>query len=141
MAAIISGQSDILRRGRFAKAIRMMADKHKVRVKALLEEIGDSTVTKLREITPKDTGAAAGTSVGAKRSLANVPWHPAVKRGLDIGNQPGQSGWQMKWINTANKFSIFTPMWDPYLKYVNYTMGNFVEEAARDMQQKLRDMR
>ena len=140
MTAVIPHQSHAVRRQAFINAVRAIKEKHEKRVTDILREIGNEAVATLRELTPKDTGAAAGTKSGAKREL--YASHPARKLGLNIGNEVGDSGWQMKWVRTSHKFVITTPMWEPYLKYVNYTSGlNFVETAATQMRASLRRMK
>lgn len=140
MAGVLPGGT--IRRGRFLDAIHAIKKKHEFRIRDILDDIGNETVAHLQAITPKDTGAAAGTTLGAKRVM--YKWHPAFKMGLPIGNEPGDSGWQMTHTKNSNKFAIINPMWDPYLKYVNYGHGdnnNFVETAAAQMRESLREMR
>ena len=68
--------------------------------------------------TPAYTGAAAGMTKNAK--VNSIPkWHPAY--GMEIGNSPGDSGWQLYSTTTQKGFaySIVNPMWSKYLIYVN----------------------
>lgn len=142
MPAIIQGQSDLVRRGRFMAALKQTEMYHTMRMKKTLEVVIQDTIDDLRALTPKDTGAAAGTQAGARREI--YPNHPAAKLGLPIGNFEGASGWQPKDSDNGKRWSIINPMWDIYLKYRNYLGGvgsNFVEEAARRMRDRLRNMR
>lgn len=68
--------------------------------------------------TPAYTGAAAGTRMNAK--VNEIPkWHPAY--GMTIGNDPGDTGWQLFETKTdkGTTFAIYNPMWIHYLVYVN----------------------
>lgn len=129
--ALLPGQGADLRRQRITKHFQEIAKKHKVRVKTVVEEVMQDTLGLLVQLTPKDTGAAAGTTVGAKRPMYKT--HPAFLEGRSIGNQLGQSGWQIIHLNNAKKVAIVNPMWEEYLKEVNYLYSNFVEEASRSM--------
>lgn len=139
MPGAIQGGASGFRRRDFVTAVRLAMEARGQKMREVLEDIGNETVAHLRAITPKDTGAAAGTTQGANRPIYKS--HPGYRMG--IGNEPGDTGWQLKWVNTASKFTIHTPMWDFYLKYVNYEgkNGNFVETAVREMRTKLKAWR
>jgi len=69
--------------------------------------------------TPIDTGAAAGVtsnSVGSQKR----PMYPGHKAsGSDIGNMPGDSGWQLEVEQKKDlKMAIVNPQWDSYLKFL-----------------------
>ena len=72
---------------------------------------------KLIQATPRWTGAASGEATGVE-----VPtWHKAY--GFTIGNSPGDSGWQLKETeDSSNRIIvlIINPMWNRYLKYLEY---------------------
>lgn len=133
--AVLPGQSGILHRGRFVDWVKQIGKREEIRLSRVMQDIGEDTVVWLREVTPKDTGAAAGTTVGARRPIYKA--HPGYR--LRIGNAPGDTGWQLKSTNNSRRFAIFTPMWEAYLKKVNYEgdHGNFVEEAARHMKSEI----
>lgn len=132
---LLPGQGDDLRRQRISAHFAQIAKKHKVRVKVVVDEVMKEVLQQLVETTPKDTGAAAGTTVGAKRPLYKT--HPAFLEGRSIGNQIGQSGWQIINLNNSKKVAIVNPMWDEYLKEVNYLYSNFVEAAAHTMRNSI----
>lgn len=138
MVSILPGQSSVLPRKTLASFLNRVQAKHEGRIKEYLQVIGDDAILLLRELTPKDTGKAAGTTQGAKRPA--YASHPGFK--LVTGNMKGQSGWQLNWVANSKKFSIINPMWEPYLKVYNYTRGgNFVETAARQIRTQLRERR
>jgi hypothetical protein len=86
-------------------------------------------IAQLAAGTPAYTGAAAGTQRNAK--VDEIPkWHPAY--GMTIGNDPGDSGWQLETVQTdkGTTFYIMNPMWLKYLVYVNAIGSNagFVDQ-------------
>lgn len=112
------------------------AKKHDLRLRELLQEQIDLTIDDLRVNTPKDTGAAAGTTQGARRPIYKR--HPGF--GMKIGNAVGDTGWQEGAKTSVRHWAIVNPMWDPYLRTVNYTHptnANFVEAAVRRMYERL----
>jgi hypothetical protein len=117
-----------------------VAKKYDTALKMVMQEQVDLTIDELRITTPKDTGAAAGTEQGNKRSMYKS--HPGW--GMKIGNAPGNTGWQLYQGNDTRRWGIINPMWEPYLKQVNYThptQGNFLENAQRNLTKRLRDLR
>lgn len=71
--------------------------------------------TDLIEVGPVDTGIARGEASGAPVA----PTHKGA--GLAIGNEPGESGWQIrpgKQTATEASISIGSPLWESYLKWV-----------------------
>jgi hypothetical protein len=112
--------------------------KHVQGLKAVLAQVIDDAIADLRNLTPKDTGAAAGAATGRPMT----PSHPGY--GLPIGNFEGATGWQPYMSDNGKQWSITNPMWEPYLKYRNYLGGagsNFVEVAVQRMRERIRNMR
>jgi len=139
MPAIIPHTSDTLRRDRFEKWINKVKQTHKLRIVDILADIGTEAVDTLRKLTPKDTGAAAGAPTG-KPMRASHPGRAYAK----IGNDPGDTGWQLYHARNSLKFAIINPMWDSYLKFVNYThptQNNFVETAARQLKNRMKEIK
>jgi len=131
-----------IRRDSFVSFIRSVAERRSEKIMEAANRELMAMVEELRATTPKDTGAAAGTTVGAKRSL--YPSHPASRQGLSIGNEPGDSGWQIYKSGDLKKIAIINPMWETYLKTVNYTSlthANFLETARRHFLQRIKTMR
>jgi hypothetical protein len=111
-----------------------LADVLEVQVELLIKD--------LRDLTPKDTGAAAGTKDGARRPMYQS--HPAALRGLTIGNFEGASGWQPYEKTNGRHWAVVNPMWDIYLGARNYMGGvgsHFVEEAVRRFRERLKNLR
>lgn len=137
--SILPGQSDTLRRGRIVDALMSTQRRHEKGLAVVIEEIVQETIEELREDTPKDTGAAAGTVVGARRDMYES--HPGY--GKNIGNNPGDTGWQPYKDDNGKRFAIVNPMWEPYLIFVNYRPigGGFVERAAMAMRERIKSMR
>jgi hypothetical protein len=84
------------------------------------------------QITPRDTGAAAG--IEGDRPLYNS--HPASKMGLTIGNEEGQSGWQVVFTQGRGsnaKYALKNPMWKPYLQFLEYGVvpGSYIQGTFR----------
>lgn len=80
----------------------------------------NALLRKLISATPRFTGAASGNPTDIE-----IPrWHPAY--GMIIGNSPGETGWQLKQVNRGSQvvFLIINPMWNLYLKYVEYGTVN-----------------
>lgn len=94
-------------------------------------------IQRLADGTPAYTGAAAGITKHAK--VDEIPsWHPAY--GMTIGNDPGETGWQLLSQTNTKGFSyhIINPMWAPYLVYVN-SIGQhagFVDQIWEDFKQE-----
>lgn len=117
-----------------------VAKKYDSSLKDVMQEQVDLTIDELRITTPKDTGAGAGTEQGARRAMYKS--HPGY--GKKIGNNPGDTGWQLYKGNDTRRWGIINPMWEPYLKEVNYAdpeNGNFLETATRNLKARLRDLR
>lgn len=77
-------------------------------------------VRNLRDATPRFTGAASGDPT----DIVVPKWHPAY--GKIIGNEPGDTGWQLRVATRGSQvvFQVINPMWNLYLKYVEYgTVG------------------
>jgi hypothetical protein len=92
--------------------------------------------------TPIATGAAAGveSNLVGSAHVTMTTSHPAY--GLSISNEPGGSGWQLDVEQSKHKLkiAIFNPMWDSYLKYLEFgqvtpadprASSHFVEAAWR----------
>jgi len=133
--SILPGQSDALRRSRMRDALLKVAKKHDKYLKQVITEQIDLTIDELRIETPKATGAAAGTTQGARKPMYRS--HPGF--GRTIGNAPGDTGWQPYEADNGKHWAIINPMWQPYLAVVNYThiAGGFVDRAARNLRQRL----
>lgn len=135
MAARLIGTSRTLR-----DALIAVANKYDTALQTVVTEQVDLTIDDLRINTPKDTGAGAGTIQGSKRSIYKS--HPGF--GMPIGNNPGDTGWQVTKGNDVRRWGIVNPMWVPYLREVNYTHptdGNFLENAVQRLQARLRALR
>lgn len=94
---------------------------HKERAYTALMVEAMVIINDLAENGPAYTGASAGRADRGSHPLK--PSHPAW--GMVIGNAPGNSGWQMQADDfrpgiPVLKVGIANPMWDPYLKFVNY---------------------
>jgi hypothetical protein len=135
MAERLIGKSRTLR-----DALLDVAKKYDTALKDVMQEQVDLTIDELRITTPKDTGAGAGTEQGSKRPIYKS--HPGY--GKHIGNNPGDTGWQLFKGADTRRWGIINPMWEPYLKEVNYTHptdGNFLENATRNLTKRLKDLR
>lgn len=134
MAGALIGRSSTLR-----NALRAVAKKYDVALQEVVRVQMEITIDDLRSTTPVDTGAGAGTINGAKRDMYFS--HPGY--GMHIGNNPGDTGWQMEKENDVRRWAITNPMWVPYLRVVNYTHpthGNFLENAVKHLQNRLRNL-
>jgi hypothetical protein len=106
----------------FAAWLQAVADHYEEQIEAAYVKEMEILLNDIIQHTPIATGAAAGVEynlVGqAHVKLTNS--HPAY--GLDIGNEPGDSGWQLHVEQSKSKLvmSITNPMWEPYLKYLEY---------------------
>lgn len=122
---------------RIAKAHKKrFIDKYRQRIMALLRELAAAT--------PVDTGAAKGDDTGHKRDI--YPSHPAF--GMTIGNNIGDSGWQVEEVSDSNgdlvRFRILNPMYEHYLKYIEFGYANqrnhpkrgFIRETFRKFKEK-----
>ena len=87
---------------------------------------------------PAWTGASAGRPDRARFPGYFPKNHPAS--GMRIGNEPGDSGWQMlppELHRTLVSLALANPMWEPYLKAVEMAVapaavrhpGGFVRDA------------
>ena len=137
---ILPGQSRTLRRGELRDRLIALGKKHEQRLAVVLEHQIDMLIDDLRIITPKDTGAAAGTTQGARRDLYKA--HPAFKMGLPIGTYEGASGWQPFKADNGRHWAVINPMWDIYLAARNYLSKNgeshFVERAMEAFRDRLK---
>jgi hypothetical protein len=135
MAGALIGRSRTLR-----DALIAVAKKYDTALQQVVSEQIEKTIDDLRKHTPIDTGAGAGTTQGAKRNMYKS--HPGF--GMHIGNNPGDTGWQVEKENDVRRWAIVNPMWVPYLREVNYTHpthGNFLENAVQRMRQRLNALR
>jgi hypothetical protein len=127
----------------FQKAILAMAKRHHKRFTDKYRQKIFQLHRNLIAATPVDTGAAKGDDSGANRDLYKS--HPAAYVPYLIGNEPGESGWQV--IETVKDgnivFSIANPMWDYYLKYVEFGQGRsskhqgFIRAIWQDFKESL----
>ncbi len=107
---------------------------HKERTYVAIMVEATVIINDLAENGPADTGASAGRAERGRHTMK--PSHPAY--GMVIGNAPGNSGWQMQADNfnpaaAILQVGIASPMWDPYLKMVNYGADG-ATEAGRPAQ-------
>lgn len=106
----------------FAAWLKDLAEHYEEQVEQTYVREMEILLNDIIQHTPIATGAAAGVEynlVGSAHvTLTNG--HPAY--GLTIGNGPGESGWQLEVEKTKGKLvmSIINPMWDPYLKYLEF---------------------
>lgn len=128
---------------RFEDYVKQRATYYKkAYLKVMYKEI-ELMLLELVETTPADTGAAAGSTDRAKRSIYSS--HPAKTGGFHIGNEVGQSGWQI--IEQEDGFSLTNPMWDLYLKYLEFGIvhgeyqPHFVQRAWKNHLNRRRTMR
>jgi hypothetical protein len=100
---------------RLGAFLKRVADKAGVRVEVKAKEYADKLLADIIATTPVYTGASKGVQ-GPFAYRMNYPYHPA-------NNIKGDLGWYMIYrkINQyAGQFVIGNPMWDPYLRYVEY---------------------
>lgn len=134
MVGILPNSSSTLRRGRIHEALKKAAERHGMRLRKMIDIQMEATIDELRKITPRDTGAAAGFPTG----IAMYKLHPGY--GMSIGNERGDTGWQPR-SNHPNHWAIVNPMWEPYLKVVNYThatQSHFLETAMQHLRERLK---
>lgn len=134
MPAILPNSSGDLRRSRLADELRKAAKRHQMRLRDLIDTQIEATIAELRKITPKDTGAGAGMPTGH----LVYKTHPGY--GMNIGNERGDTGWQ-PYSNHPDHWAIINPMWEPYLKIVNYTHykdSHFLETAVQHMRERIK---
>jgi hypothetical protein len=115
-------------------------NKYDLNLQELVSDQVDKTIDDLRVMTPKDTGAGAGTTQGARRNMYKS--HPGW--GRNIGNNEGDTGWQPFKLMDTRRWGIINPMWEPYLRKVNYehpTDGNFLERAMNNLRDRLARLR
>lgn len=108
----------------FEDAVRAIARRQNKKYLDIYRKKMLKLMQELIATTPRDTGAAAGTTLGAKRGL--YPSHPASYTPYIIGNQIGESGWQLRESREVGgqvTFGITNSMWDYYLKYLEYGIG------------------
>lgn len=106
-------------RERFVKYIQSLPRKHKMRLRDKLRDEAYIIVAALAGVTPRKTGAAAGRATG----VPMTPKHPGYA--MAIGNDPGDTGWQVRYYDHSDKITIGTPMWKPYLRYHEFgIVGN-----------------
>jgi hypothetical protein len=134
---VILGNTLSIFAGEFSKHILEVSRKQKKRLEIVWARKLKKLVAELAEATPAYTGAAAGITGNAK--VDGIPaWHPAY--GMTIGNQPGDTGWQLKQVERDGRtlFQITNPMWRLYLVYVNSfgIHAGFVERAWEDFKSK-----
>lgn len=126
--------------GTLRDALREVAKRRGEAIADVIERELALTVKELQQLTPKDTGAAAGTTAGSRRPIYKS--HPGY--GMKIGNDQGDSGWQVYNNRDTRYWAITNPMWVDYLRRINYehpTQANFLETAHRNMQQRLIKLR
>ncbi len=136
--AVIQGMKNAGRgRSRFESWLSNRAAEHaQTRLQAMREEL-QLILEYVAENGPNWTGASAGrTNAG---SIPVPKWHPAY--GLSLGNERGESGWQIAETARRNgsqvSMSLVNPMWNPYLKIVEagaapasvHSRGGFVRDA------------
>ncbi len=112
---------------RFKKHLERVVEERKLsRLKVAHDEC-DTIVEDLANSGPAWTGASAGRADRGSVDLVDVPNHPANRLGLEIGNEPGQSGWQVhetaRTKGTTVKVYISNPMYNEYLKYQDLGIG------------------
>lgn len=112
----------------FERAVRDLAKRHKKRFIDKYRQKIHQLLKELAKETPKDTGAAAGIPTGKPLYSS----HPASRLGLAIGNLEGESGWQVHEIEKSDgsvSFTIVNPMWEHYLKYIEFGFANHKNHA------------
>ncbi len=119
------------RRG-FENFINDLADRYEQAFEEAYVKEAETIILDIIDHTPIATGAAAGTlsnSVGDAHKP--LKWNHHAKN-LTIGNEPGDSGWQMDVDQTGKvlKIAIFNPMWEHYLRYLNAGLVNLVDHRA-----------
>jgi hypothetical protein len=117
-------------------ALRKIAKKHELRLVDVITNQLLLTVQDLKDNTPVDTGAGAGDPVRARRAIYKS--HPGF--GRKIGNEVGDTGWQLSEKVTASHWAVVSPMWGAYLREVNYTHpthANFLENAVQRLRDRL----
>lgn len=115
---VIRGTGLSIFAGEFSKHIMEVNKRYKKRLEYVWRVKINKLLKQLAEESPAYTGASAGTTQNAK--VDTIPkWHPAY--GGNIGNNPGDTGWQLKEVQTKGRtlFQIVNPMWTKYLVYVN----------------------
>lgn len=130
----VTGDAD-----RYQVLVNRIAEKVKRKADTVYKKQMENLLNELVEATPKWTGASAGEATGIELPR----WHPAYKEGLTIGNEPGQSGWQLDVREHAYSeelvtFVIKNPMWHFYLKYIGIKTG-FVQVIYDRNIQKIKE--
>lgn len=125
------GEKSLTGVGDFATYLRV---KYKKRIEQVIQKELSILLERLKELTPKDTGAAASNTDGEGNKRSIYPGHKAVKAGI-----PYPYGWQMSEVKRVNvniaEFGIFNPTWALYLRFVNLfhkTESHFVERAWQE---------
>jgi hypothetical protein len=133
-AVVKSGSS-----GNFLQFAKFLAVKHKKRLGLQAHREMRRIQEDIKKLQPKDTGASAGDTSGAKRDIYSS--HPAF--GLTIGNEIGDSGWQIDQNESAGTIKLRNPMWNKYLKYLeagtargHYNSGFVAKAWAKHLQRR-----
>jgi hypothetical protein len=122
-----------LNRGSFESWLNSVADYYEQRVEEVYVKEMEVLLNDIIQHTPIATGAAAGVEsnlVGdAHVTMTNS--HPAYS--LQIGNGPGDSGWQLEVDQSKGKLrmAIFNPMWKPYLEFLEYGIVTPADPRAK----------
>ena len=96
--------------------IERRLDAKVVQATKILAEVRDTLAAE----GPAYTGASAGREDRGRFPV--TPRHPAY--GMNIGNDPGDSGWQLGQTPRRKgepvRVYLKNPMWKPYLQYVEF---------------------
>jgi hypothetical protein len=117
--SVLPRGSGVTRRG-FDAMIRDIIEYYpKAFEEAYVQEI-EIIIKGLIDTTPIDTGAAAGVTSNSVGSKKRNMYAGHAAGNADIGNNPGDTGWQLEVKQTSKmlKMSIVNPQWDSYLKYL-----------------------
>lgn len=109
------------RRKSFDEYVKTFAKRYKIAYKKVYTKEMGVVLDDVIQHTPIDTGASAGVLDNEVGSEKRAIYKGHVAFGQNIGNEPGDSGWQMveKETNDGFKLSIVNPQWNKYLKYVH----------------------
>ena len=134
-------------RGAFHTYIQQLAEKHKTGIRTQLRNEAEKLVARLAMTTPVDTGAASGrsdrprTGLGGGPSTPITPKHPAY--GMTIGNQPFNSGWQIRFSNTSDTgtitVSIVSPLWEKYVHYLEFISERYKHFVLAAWQEHMKE--
>lgn len=119
MPNFVGGPNGVGDRGAFIKYTNYLKEKWGGELRKHMKDQADKIVADLAVATPKDTGAASGLPTGKEMK----PWHPG--HGMTIGNAVYQTGWQVRYARDKDRIVITTPMWDPYLKFLEFREGPY----------------